>query len=129
MKRLGIKGDKYRYTEIKVLLESIGGFNEYDIICNNEDSYYYINLFDNIDCGLVNENIIDITQLYTIDEFYQKFPYKLGDIVHDKTVDTNVEIIDMKWINNNVLYTCKVNDFHQYTEIAENLETLTNSKH
>lgn len=128
MKRLGIKGDKYRYTEIKVLLESIGGFNEYDIMCNNEESYYYINLFDEIDSEPLDGLLIDNTQIYTIDEFYQKFPYKLGDIVHDKTVDTNVEIIDMEWINNNVLYTCKVTDNHYYTEIAENLKPLTNNK-
>lgn len=102
---LNIQGDANRGKEIIELLEMLGGIKAYNIEIteSNANLIYRIRLFDNFIIGTYpSPNDI----IMTIEEFWEKFPYKIGDKV--KTTTGRVFTIGaMKWSNeeNTVKYT------------------------
>ena len=113
MTELAIKGHETRGKEVIELLEMLGGKNKnltgaigtcvvdpkvYFIENNNIYWYYY----GGLDCDGRLENMC----VFTLEEFEEKFPYKVGDKVHiyvqnddiDGRCEINVaEISSMRW--------------------------------
>ena len=106
-KNLAIRGHLKRGDEVIKILKMLGGK---DVGYNGIGSSYYYYIND-------NNNIIGVTGLqdsrkfvvYSLEEFLEKFPYKVGDkVIHDGDV---LPIIGMKWdfSRNIVIYTMKYN--------------------
>ena len=101
MKTIAIKGHSTRGHEVIEILEMLGGKNTLDLAGYTPDLYYHID----------NNNIITASSLYkvskfkifTVEEFYKKFPYKVGDKVlyHD----SKAYIKSMKWGSREIIYT------------------------
>jgi hypothetical protein len=93
MAHLAIKGHPTRGCEVIETLEMLGGKREGVFLGNVIDVGYYIDSNGYIDYGYANflDNII----IYTLDEFLEKFPYKVGDkVVYE---DKRREITNMVW--------------------------------
>ena len=98
-KKLAIKGHPTRGNEVIELLKIMGGkicAFDYD-----SDGYaYYIDTSTNmIICS--NENTIkhnlDKYQLFTLEEFWEKYPFKVGDKVIDEADGCPGVVCEMKW--------------------------------
>lgn len=116
MKRLAIKGHPTRGNEIIEIFEMLGGKNIFDCSCHCIYNFYYINeftkgiQFDKI--GL--ENINDFT-FFTIKEFINKFPYKIGDKVNVYDYESEVRIDDMKWDGYEIQYQVFTDETEWYS--------------
>lgn len=104
MAKLAIKGHATRGKEVIEILEMLGGKQGYEI-CTGSDTGYYWYIKDN---GLITCNYSayknDCVE-YTLEEFLQEFPYKVGDKVSSKYLK-NYKIEKMEWedTNNKVIY-------------------------
>ena len=77
--KLAIKGHNTRYREVKQLLQQLGGqCSGYS--CAKNEYYYYINKYGNIEgvTSLSADNWI----IFTLEEFEELYPFKVGDKVH-----------------------------------------------
>ena len=113
-KKLGIKGHSTRGNEIIELLEMMGGINKNmlsahigDVLnphvyflepdfSDNRIVWYYL-------LGLEWDGRASDMMIFTLEEFLEKFPYKIGDKVYTKS-DAEGTIIDMSWNGIEVLY-------------------------
>lgn len=106
MATLAIRDHATRGKEVIEILEMLGGKQTSDIIVE-ENSFYTIEdgIIKTGVCGLGDEYYT----MYTLKEFLEKFPYKVGDKVIYKS--EILPIIGMKWrdSNNTVIYTMKSN--------------------
>lgn len=83
MAQLAIKGYKTRGAEVINLLEMLGGRNLRKLAGTDPDSCYIINNNETIS-GIINVCLNNKYVRYTIEEFLEKFPYKVGDKVQYK---------------------------------------------
>lgn len=141
MKILAIRGHETRGKEIIEILEMLGGKQGYEI-CTGSDTGYHWYIKDN---GLITCNYSayknDCVE-YTLEEFLEKFPYKVGDKVQHKgatSCGTIYEIETIHWEDNQVKYTicdlyCKTlkgtvtsKDLQPYKEetMEETIKTIT----
>lgn len=112
MGTLVIKGHPTRGKEVIDILKMFGG-NNIKEHCGGSNLLYTIRERDNVIICTYNNS--DISQIYTLEEFLEKFPYKIGDKVqYDKTQHKGAtscgsvfEIEKMRWVNNDVEYTVK----------------------
>lgn len=110
MSRLGLKGHATRGKEVIKLLEMFGGWNYNHWDGKTSRILYFIN-GDMIEVKTIRHNTnIDEFNVFTLEEFLEKYPYKVGDEVEYKSIgDANLKskIIYMEWCNslNKVLYT------------------------
>lgn len=96
-KKLAILGHKTRGHEVIELLKIMGG--KICVFDYDSDGYaYYIDTSNMIICS--NENTIkqnlDKYQLFTLEEFWEKYPFKIGDKVIDEDGCPGV-VCEMKW--------------------------------
>lgn len=93
MARLAIKGHPTRGNEVIETLRMFGGkFGEL-YLGNVITGGYYIGSNGHINCR--DTTIFNDTIIYTLDEFLEKFPYKVGDkVVYE---DKRREITNMVW--------------------------------
>ena len=103
-KKLTIKGHSTRGKEIIDLFKMMGGC-ECGYNGGVMDCYYYISQFGNIEASC-KPTEFDTYIVYTLEEFLEKFPYKVGDKVYiyiqnddiDGRYDIEVaEITSMRW--------------------------------
>ena len=96
-KILAIKGDKERGNEVIALLEMLGGNNVHNLYGEESYAYYVIEGVDNEIRGgiyiFANENL----RVFTLDEFYEKYPYKVGDKVQSPSKGCIKTITGIKW--------------------------------
>lgn len=94
MASLAIKGHLTRGSEVITLLEMLGGKNIFQRDGNNKDVFYYIdeNRHIQITCGSLSYI------LFTLEQFEEKFPYKVGDKVITNDGD-KASIVGMFWDN------------------------------
>ena len=92
MAQLAIKGHATRGKEVIELLEMLGGKNEEDYVGGETTWLYTINN-GIIDCNCPSGKYI----IYTIEEFLDKFPYKVGDNVLYKVYGICSKIKTMHW--------------------------------
>lgn len=90
-KRLAIKGHSTRGKEVIELLEMMGGINPFTInngviIGNRETSCYYISkdtATKYISWDYIGPEEIDKYEIFTLEEFLEEYPYKVGGKVTD----------------------------------------------
>ena len=93
-KKLAIKCHPTRGKEVIELLEMMGGKNTYGHNGEMESLYFYINN-DNIIHGtsFFNDNYV----FFTLEEFLEKYPFKVNDKVIDETDGCPGVVCEMKW--------------------------------
>ena len=104
-KILAIKGDKERGNEVIALLEMMGGMN----VCNldGKHSILWISNRNNYICNkLLEFEPTPNFEIFTLDEFYAKYPYKVGDVIRFPHGWLD-EIAEMKWDeeSEDIIYT------------------------
>jgi hypothetical protein len=117
MTRLAIKGHSTRGKEVIELLEMLGGVDWHDFAGNRLDSAYYISdskaiLFDDT-YDIVFEDGIKEFITFTLEEFLEKFPYKVGDKVHNIIHNENQTITNLSWDfnENEIVYLVDNNEW------------------
>lgn len=108
MVNLAIKGHPTRGKEVIQLLEMLGVKNLHDYTADCDGLCFYISKGTNIYYDWVNSCCEDVI-VYTLEEFEEKFPYKVEDKVAYKFIRNYIidTIKSMKWYANGVVYTLK----------------------
>lgn len=109
MTQLAIKGHATRGEEVIKILEMLGGNNKYAYVADSDCFAFYIgNETGNIYYDWVHSCYEDEgTLVFTLEEFLEKFPYKVGDKVQHKGATScgTVYVIErMEWANNHIEY-------------------------
>lgn len=105
-KKLAIKGHTTRAKEVVEIFQMLGGCK-----CgyegHGENYYYYINRHGNIE-GSVHPTDFDEYIVFTLEEFIDKFPYKIGDKVYwtySRDSEQPIYTIDkMIWNGKGIVY-------------------------
>lgn len=133
MAKLAIKGHSKRGKEVIEILEMLGGENTRDYSANYDGVYFYIKedsksiSFDWFETPNTDK---DFT-IYDLEEFLEKFPYKIGYNVSSKYLK-NYKIEKMEWedTNNRVIYKLQGMGWYSVSELQpykeEDMETKTN---
>lgn len=99
-KKLAIKGHSTRGKEVIKLLEMMGGeaiaAKGYD-----EHAIYVIPENGIIDARFAYQKHIDNYAIFTLEEFFEKYPFKVGDKVTDLKTDKIAEVYKIHWSENN----------------------------
>ena len=95
-KILAIKGHPTRGKEVIALLEMLGGKNHSNI-GNDDDYFYYINDKNNIEFGWTMWDNNPLYTFFTLEEFLNKYPFKVNDKVFDKADGCSGVVCEMKW--------------------------------
>ena len=106
---LAIKGHSTRGSEVIALLEMLGGENERFQLdgLNEEFIYYFCPEYSND----ILSAIIPIGQIvFTLEEFEEKFPYKVGDMARLSRSNIAVIIKAIKWENDEIIYRLSCDD-------------------
>ena len=115
-KKLAIKGHPTRGKEVIELLEMMGGSNIYKLSGNEWCSYYFIEGFE-IELS-IEEHIFgdDDICFFTLEEFLEKYPFKVGDFVSIPEYESEVRICNMKWDGFEIQYKVyRVDEKEWYT--------------
>ena len=132
--KLAIKGHPTRGKEVIEILEMLGGINELDLKGIEADSHYYVGGSINRIYRGLSIYPYDYT-IYTLEEFLEKFPYKVGDKVwlhyENLTIRTTETIISMRWCSKYdcVLYdVCTCCNLKEYAFTPYKEETMEENK-
>ena len=121
-KKLAIQGHASRGKEVIELLEMMGGKN-FSNLGNDELFYYYIDDKNNIDFDCTIWDINDRYTVFTIEEFLNKYPFKVGDFVRIPEYESEVRICKMKWTPfSDIEYLVYRNDDEEWYTAKELLE-------
>ncbi len=121
-KQLALKGHKTRGKEVIEILQMLGGrktvYGGTDTLC-----IYFLNDFGEITSELYRDSALtSLTyDVYTLEEFIEKYPYKIGDKVY---LDNKLcSIIWMCWECNNIYYTVQgIDDMFTKKVVADELK-------
>ena len=94
-KKLAIKGHLTRGKEVIELFKMMGGC-ECGYCGGVMDCYYYISQFGNIEASCKPTDF-DTYIVYTLEEFWKKYPFKVGDKVIDEADGCPGIVTEMKW--------------------------------
>ena len=120
MANLAIRGHNTRGKEVIEILEMLGGINRKNSWGVFEHRIHFINAFGDIEDRRLKDN--SNYQVYTLEEFIKKFPYKIGDMVRVYEFESEVRIDDMKWVGCDIHYQVFTDATEWYT--AEELNEL-----
>ena len=95
-KKLAIRGHSTRGKEVIEILEMMGGKN-FSNIGNDDELFYYIDDKNNIDFDCTIWDINDRYTVFTLEEFLEKFPFKIHDLVNIPEYESTVGICGMRW--------------------------------
>lgn len=131
MANLAIKGHATRGEEVIEILEMLGGKNVYQYEGYNVCSCLFI---DEVTNAIHSELLATIyykrnvkRHILTIEEFLEKFPYKVGDRVRIPEYESEVRISSMYWDGCEVQYEVFTDEYDWYSanELNEyNTDTL-----
>ena len=95
MANLAIKGHPIRGRELITLLEMLGGVDKYSIYKTEENLLYCLRSGDNVIIATYPSSSFSI---FTLEEFLEKYPYKVGDkvLINDDENDVHT-ISSMHW--------------------------------
>ena len=102
MAQLAIKGHKTRGDEVIKILEMLGGNNKYHINITEYNLLYTIREGDDVIIGTYHNS--NISKIFTLEEFLEKFPYKVGDRVRLVDYESEVRINRMIWDGYDIKY-------------------------
>lgn len=99
MANLAIQGHKTRGKKVIEILEMLGGKN----IVRNSGKYNNLWYYINVHGEITFNHIVDSNKyiFFTLEEFLEKFPYKIGDKVIDIKTNRIVEIYKAHWSESN----------------------------
>ena len=111
MAQLAIKGHHTKGKEVIEILEMLGGKTSYE--CGYKDGFdssyvFFINTDENfsIDGYPYNSEELKNYYIFTLEEFLEKFPYKVGDKVIVKgLLEYPKSIRFMEWFDDNIHYS------------------------
>jgi hypothetical protein len=111
MAKLAIKGHATRGNEVIKILEMLGGSNKYHINITECNLLYTIREWDDVIIGTYPNS--NISHIYTLEEFLEKFPYKVGDRVYNIIHNENQTITKLVWDfqENEVVYQTNNNEY------------------
>ena len=89
MANLAIKGHPTRGKEVIEILEMLGG-KQFESYNGNEVNWCYTIIDGSIDWDYPSDKY----KVFSLEEFLEKFPYKVGDKVKTKHPDTKGTLID-----------------------------------
>lgn len=126
-KALAIKGHKTKGKEVIELLEMLGGCNVHKHMGINVETFYYINDTTGIDCDqtLWKNNRYTI---FTLEEFLEKYPYKVGDRVRIPEYESEVRIDKMYWDGYGIEYEVYTDEVETYSAVELNQWNESNNK-
>ena len=101
MAKLAIKGHPTRGREIIELFAMMGGKNEYHYKGTEPCAGFTIEPDGSI-CRVMYDFVIEFMFL-TLEEFLEKYPFKLGDSVKND-FESYGKVCTMKWMNDEILY-------------------------
>ena len=112
MANLAIKGHLKRGKEVIEILEMLGGENLNLFQGNNCKKFYFI--YNEVICKSFGSDKIYGVECFTLEEFLEKFPYKVGDKAF--AFGNKCTIIDSVWDGgiDEVVYTIRL-DISKYT--------------
>ena len=102
MAQLAIKGHATRGKEVIEILEMLGGKNRGKVDGKHTGCYYIIREFDNIIIGSYAS--LNEYKVFTLEEFFEKFPYKIGDKVIAPESHNIHTIESMHWDGDKIYY-------------------------
>lgn len=113
-KKLAIKGHQTKGKEVIEILEMLGGKNEYNYKGKNPLLEYYIDDRGEIEFRYNYDHNEDLLR-YTLEEFLEKYPYKIGDMIRVPEFESEVRIDDIKWDGYNIQYEVFTDKTEWYT--------------
>lgn len=123
-KKLAIKGHATRGKEVIELLEMMGGNNIIKLDGNTSCAYYVIEGFEReIRIGEYIFGDEDIC-FFTLEEFLEKYPFKVRDFVRIPEYELELCILKMKWcpLSEHIEYMVCPNDEEEWFTANELLE-------
>lgn len=115
MSKLAIKGHITRGEEVIEILGMLGGSNAFNHTCDNANALYYIDeIYKNFIICAVAKTGHDY-RIFTLEEFREKFPYKIGDRVRVPEYESEVRISKMYWDGNEVQYEVVTDEVEWYS--------------
>ena len=96
MSQLAIKGHPTRGSEVIALLEMLGGINEQECDGTNSCLWYSIDELNEIIFFTHTFNPNN-HEFFTLEEFLEKYPYKIGDKIVIKKYKQIFEILSVRW--------------------------------
>ena len=107
-KQLAIKGHEYRGDEVIGILETLGASNKNNYAGNYPSTLYILN-----DNDIYLGYACDDREVFTLEEFLEKFPFKNNDVVINDNYSGVGIITEMVWdsVNWCVKYCVKFEDF------------------
>jgi hypothetical protein len=101
---IAIRGHEFRGKEVIQILKSLGGKHDCLLRGNDKSNYYYIEPNKNKGIRCHDDDYVNSCKKYTLEEFEQEFPFKIGDIILLKGVNKPYEIIALEWYMNKLCY-------------------------
>jgi hypothetical protein len=114
-RRLAIKGHSTRGREVIQILEMLGG-NNYGGFIGNTSGFYFIDFNNNINLENNQSRTEFIT--FSLEEFLEKYPYKVGDKVKSARVNDFIgRITNVRWDDNEkqIIYVVELDDVNKST--------------
>ena len=124
-KKLAIQGHPTRGKEVIELLEMMSGKGSESFHCSDLNRFYYIS-HECICWDYIGPDEINEYEIFTLEEFFEKYPFKVGDKVvytkfGDNCDDYPLIIKSMKWTGTTIEYafdgyvTCLAKDLKMWT--------------
>lgn len=113
MAKLAIKGHQIKGKKVIEILKMLGGRTA-GYSGRGSQYYYYIDNFGNIMGTTEFPNDI-IFKVFTLEEFLENFPYKVGDKVRIPDYESEIRISSMHWDGFNVQYEVVTDEIEWYS--------------
>ena len=116
MAQLAIKGHATHGKEVIEILEMLGGKRDANFGGNELCCWYYINKNGYI--NYKHYSLFNDTKMFTLEEFIEKFPYRVGDKVKCARINDFIgRIINARWDDNEnqIIYVVEWNDITKST--------------
>lgn len=125
-KKLAILGHKTRSEEVIELLKMLGGRDVFGFSCTKTDQFFHVSPNDGYVYWDYNEPSIveNKFEVFTLEKFLEKFPFKVGDFVRIPEYESEVRICKMKWcpLSKHIEYLVYRNDDEEWYTAKELLE-------
>jgi hypothetical protein len=119
---LAIRGHLTRGKEVIEILKMLGAENKYQLTGINDGSVYYV-----INGVIINDYISCLNNIicFTIEDFLEKFPYKIGDKVLYKIYNVYSSIRKMTWNEEKEQVIYRLDSQRLWVATADELEKRT----
>lgn len=114
MAQLAIKGHPTRGKEVIEILEMLGG-KKFESYNGTDINWCYTIIGGSIDWDYPSDKY----KVFSLEEFLEKYPYKVGDKVTHLDYESPLEIVGMKWENDSIKYEVYTNDYGYWFSVDE----------